>query len=127
MARGFLGHPALHVLLVLAVALIAYSNSFDIQFQFDDKANITENPLIKRVLKMNPKFTNAYINHGVIYNSEGRPDKAAEYLKQAVALRPDITEAHNNLAIAYRQKGFYGKAQEHSQIAEELKLRAKTR
>jgi tetratricopeptide (TPR) repeat protein len=46
-ARGLLAHPALHVLLVLVVAIIAYSNSIDFQFRFDDRANITGNPLIK--------------------------------------------------------------------------------
>jgi tetratricopeptide (TPR) repeat protein len=35
------------VLLILIVALIAYSNSFDVPFQFDDKASIKENILIK--------------------------------------------------------------------------------
>jgi tetratricopeptide (TPR) repeat protein len=46
-ARGFLAHPAFHVLLVLAVALIAYSNTFDVPFILDDKPNIRDNPLIK--------------------------------------------------------------------------------
>jgi hypothetical protein len=44
---GFLQKPVLHVLLIAAVGLIAYSNTFDVPFLFDDSFFITENPIIK--------------------------------------------------------------------------------
>ena len=37
----------LYILLIMIVGLIAYSNTFQIPFHFDDKPNITENSLIK--------------------------------------------------------------------------------
>jgi tetratricopeptide (TPR) repeat protein len=37
-----------HLLLITVVGLIAYSNTFHVPFQFDDYANITENPIVQR-------------------------------------------------------------------------------
>ena len=36
-----------YILFIILAAIIAYSNSFQVPFQFDDDPNITENPLIK--------------------------------------------------------------------------------
>jgi tetratricopeptide (TPR) repeat protein len=38
---------ALHLVLIALLGLIAYSNTFDVPFQFDDIRNIVENPLVK--------------------------------------------------------------------------------
>ena len=43
---GYLGRPAVHVLLLVGAVLISYSNSFHGPFVFDDKAQITDNPVI---------------------------------------------------------------------------------
>ena len=43
----FLQKPVLYILLIAAVGLIAYSNTFDVPFTFDDKYAIAENPVVK--------------------------------------------------------------------------------
>jgi tetratricopeptide (TPR) repeat protein len=47
MIKDFLKRPLFHVLLVIILSLIAYSNTFHVPFQFDDKPVIVENPIIK--------------------------------------------------------------------------------
>jgi hypothetical protein len=47
MTKGFLKKPVSHVLLVIILCLIAYSNSFHVPFHFDGKDAIAENPIIK--------------------------------------------------------------------------------
>lgn len=39
--------PAVHVLLIVILGLLAYSNTFNVPFQWDDKKLIVENPIIK--------------------------------------------------------------------------------
>ncbi|MBI5195824.1 MAG: hypothetical protein HZA10_05850, partial [Nitrospirae bacterium] len=43
----FLYKPAVHLLLIAIIGIIAYSNTFNIPFHFDDASNIVENPAIK--------------------------------------------------------------------------------
>jgi hypothetical protein len=40
------GKRILHLSLILLAGLIAYSNTFDVPFHFDDMRNIVNNPLI---------------------------------------------------------------------------------
>jgi tetratricopeptide (TPR) repeat protein len=43
----FLQKPILHILLIAIVGLLAYSNTFDVPFNFDDIGGIAKNPIIK--------------------------------------------------------------------------------
>jgi hypothetical protein len=43
----FFYKPIVHVSLIVLFSLIAYSNTFDVPFQFDDVPNIVDNPAIK--------------------------------------------------------------------------------
>ncbi len=43
----FLFHHVVAILLIAGVALVAYSNTFSVPFQFDDRSNIIENPNIQ--------------------------------------------------------------------------------
>lgn len=43
---GVLKKPSVHLFLILIVAAISYSNTFEVPFQFDDRYTILENPLI---------------------------------------------------------------------------------
>lgn len=45
-ATGFLQNTLIHVLLIVVLGSLAYSNTFSIPFQFDDQSQIFENPLI---------------------------------------------------------------------------------
>ncbi|MBI4690013.1 MAG: hypothetical protein HY754_07070 [Nitrospirae bacterium] len=47
--KGLFHKPVLHVLLISAVGLLAYSNTFSVPFQFDDCPDIIENPINKRL------------------------------------------------------------------------------
>ena len=44
---GFLHKPIVHLLLIIIVGFIAYSNTFHAPFYFDDEFGISGNPLIK--------------------------------------------------------------------------------
>ncbi|TNF55952.1 tetratricopeptide repeat protein [bacterium] len=47
MGKDFLTNPVLHIILIVVLCLLAYSNSFSVPFQLDDKDAIAENPIIK--------------------------------------------------------------------------------
>jgi Flp pilus assembly protein TadD len=42
-----IGGPLVHILLILIVGVLAYSNTFSVPFQWDDKYFICENPIVK--------------------------------------------------------------------------------
>jgi Flp pilus assembly protein TadD len=44
---AFLFNPVFHIFLIIVLSLLVYSNTFHVPFQFDDKTNIVENPLVK--------------------------------------------------------------------------------
>lgn len=53
-----------HFLLILAVCLIAYSNTFKVPFHFDDQVTIVENPIIKELgLMVNPSKAQVYMGN----------------------------------------------------------------
>ncbi len=39
----------IHALIIIVIGLIVYSNTFNVPFQFDDKSNIVENPVVKNL------------------------------------------------------------------------------
>lgn len=41
--------PYIHILIILAIGLLAYSNTFHASFHFDDYSNITGNPLLRKL------------------------------------------------------------------------------
>ena len=45
--RSFPFHHLIAIALIAGVALVAYSNTFHVPFQFDDRANITQNPNVQ--------------------------------------------------------------------------------
>ncbi len=47
MHNNILNKRILHILLIVIISLIAYSNTFDSSFHFDDEPFIVENPIIK--------------------------------------------------------------------------------
>jgi tetratricopeptide (TPR) repeat protein len=48
-SRRLLGNPLLHVLGILILGLIVYSNTFHVPFVFDDKHEIVQNPVIRNL------------------------------------------------------------------------------
>jgi hypothetical protein len=49
MARNLLSKPAFHILLVIILGVLGYSNTLNVPFQFDDVSNIVENPVVKNL------------------------------------------------------------------------------
>jgi tetratricopeptide (TPR) repeat protein len=45
--QPFLLKPIIHVLLIAALGVLAYSNTFNVPFVFDDKEQIADNPVVK--------------------------------------------------------------------------------
>lgn len=46
---NILHNSFVHILLIAVVGFTAYSNTFNVPFQFDDKANIVNNPIVKNL------------------------------------------------------------------------------
>jgi Tfp pilus assembly protein PilF len=63
MIRNFLAKPGYHLLLIMILGILGYSNTFNVPFQFDDEANIVKNPIIKNL--------DYYINPGKAEVYEG--------------------------------------------------------
>jgi protein O-mannosyl-transferase len=70
-----------HLLVIAIVGLIAYSNTFDVPFQFDDHWNIPENPVIQKVdnfisspegYNYNPRRYIGYLSFALNYHIGGR-------------------------------------------------------
>jgi protein O-mannosyl-transferase len=59
----FVKKPAVHVLLIVFLGILAYSGTFHVPFVFDDAYSITDNPLIKDIGRfMSPEGYVAYPN-----------------------------------------------------------------
>lgn len=71
-------HPALIVL----AAFLAYANTFNVSFHFDDLPSIRDNPVIRDF----------------------------QYFSAAIRLRPLGEKARFNLGLSYLAKGEYGQA-----------------
>jgi tetratricopeptide (TPR) repeat protein len=76
----FLHKPLLHIILITAVGLLAYSNTFDVPFHFDDKDAIVKNPVIKNLgnfflhtggYEYNPRRFLGYLTFALNYSIGG--------------------------------------------------------
>jgi hypothetical protein len=64
MEKGLLNNPLFHILLIVTLSLIAYSNTFSVPFHFDDKSVIVENPAIKDLQYFSsPSKVKAFTEH----------------------------------------------------------------
>jgi Tfp pilus assembly protein PilF len=75
---GLLGKPVVYIILIFAISLLAFSNTFDVPFQFDDEDEIVENPTIKdlRAFIDSSKFKNStryicYLTFALNYKMNG--------------------------------------------------------
>jgi len=66
--------------------------------------------LYNKVLKINPKFINAYNNLGVIFKELKDYPKAIDSLKKAIEIEPNYVEAYNNLGVVFQEIEEYQKA-----------------
>ena len=68
--------------------------------------------LYNKVLEINPNYTTAHNNLGVIYKDLGKIQKAKECYEKAIKLKPNYADAHNNLGLIYKDLGKIQKAKE---------------
>ena len=64
----------------------------------------------KMALKLDPMYTNAYVNLGVSYFELGKVDESITAFKHAIRFAPNHADAHYNLGIAYGEKGMIKEA-----------------
>ena len=58
-----------------------------------------------QAVKANPKAVIPYMQLGVIYEQQGKTDKATEYYKKTLDINPKFAPAANNLAWLYAEHG----------------------
>ena len=74
--------------------------------------------IFKRVVEINPKYVDGYVNIGRVRVQEGRTREAQEVLSQALKLDPELAKTHFFLGVTYKTQGDYEKALEHFRKAE---------
>ncbi|MBH67111.1 MAG: hypothetical protein CMM58_02040 [Rhodospirillaceae bacterium] len=82
-----------------------------------------ENALINynKVIKLEPNFTEAHYNIGIILDVLGRYEESIESYNQTVNLKPGHVEAHHNLGAALENLGKYKEARTSYERAIQLK------
>ena len=61
--------------------------------------------LYRRILKTNPRNSDALNLLGVIAYQEGKRDVAVDLISRAIAINPHVPDYHNNLGLALKESG----------------------
>jgi tetratricopeptide (TPR) repeat protein len=59
-----------------------------------------------QAIKLNPKFSDAYVQRGQLYQYAGQPDRAMTDFTRAIAVNPKNSYAHIKRAEAHVRKGY---------------------
>jgi len=51
-------------------------------------------------IKLNPNYTNAHYNLGIVLVQKGEMKEAVHHFRETVRLRPDLVAARDNLELA---------------------------
>ena len=85
---------------------IQHSLINDLFFQainFEKKGNLLKaKSIYKKIIKINPKFPNAYYNLGNILNALGEYEKAIHCYEKVIKIDPQNISAFNNLGVLYK-------------------------
>jgi tetratricopeptide (TPR) repeat protein len=73
-----------------------------------------------RVLAINPRYLDAYVNRGVIYARLGKFGLAIEDFSRAISIDPRATAAYYNRALAYGETGEMERARKDMESARRL-------
>jgi Flp pilus assembly protein TadD len=68
-------------------------------------------PHYRRAIALDPDFTEAWINLGLVLLRQGRPDEAMASHREALRLDPENADAHNNLGMAHYALGHIAEAE----------------
>src|SRR5262249_38576716 len=61
--------------------------------------------LLKKSIEIDPKFSEAYLQLGIVYADRGELGKAIAAYRNAIAANPNLAEAHFRLGQAYKKIG----------------------
>jgi tetratricopeptide (TPR) repeat protein len=76
--------------------------------------------LLKQAIRIQPQFSDAYLQLGILYAARGESAKAMTAYQQAIAASADCAEAHFRLAQAYRVAGEQSRARQELQTYEQI-------
>jgi len=76
--------------------------------------------LLNHAVHLDPKYTSAHLQLGILHSDEGNYAGAIAEYQQAIQLDPQLEEAHYRLAQTYRQNGDIEKAKEEVRLYEQL-------
>lgn len=79
--------------------------SYDLKGQWDNA--IDE---YNKIIKINPRYAEAYYNRGLLYGMKGNEDQAISDFSKAIEMNPRDAGAYNNRGNAYFYKGQYVKS-----------------
>ncbi len=66
----------------------------------------------KKCIQLDPAYTDAYVNLGLIHLKREQYDKALQYFARVTQLEPDNIEAYINLGYAYEKMDRFGSAKQ---------------
>jgi tetratricopeptide (TPR) repeat protein len=76
--------------------------------------------LLKNSINIDPKFTEAYLQLGIVYSAQGETQKAVGAFQKATAANPNLAEAHFRLGQTYKKMGEASKARQEFQAYEQV-------
>ncbi len=82
-------------------------------------ANRVESMLTKAIT-LDPRFSDPYVQLGILWSSRRDFAKAAEFYTKAIALDPQSGEAHYRLGVVYDRLGERSQAKQEFQLHEEI-------
>jgi tetratricopeptide (TPR) repeat protein len=87
---------------------------------FDEGRYSEAEPVLRDVIRINPRYADVQNKLGVISNLNGDLKAAAAHFEKALELNPRYTEASLNLAVTYNDLGEFRKAQEVFSVAAQI-------
>jgi tetratricopeptide (TPR) repeat protein len=80
---------------------------------------------LRRALELSPKFPEASLQLGMVFQTQGKLDESVRILEQVVATAPELASARYRLAQTYQRLGAKEKAQVEFAVYEKLKAQSK--
>ena len=68
--------------------------------------------LLKKAVRVNPKFPEAYVQLGNLYFAQKRTESAIAAYKKAAEANPELVDAHYRLGLVYKRTGESAKAEQ---------------
>ena len=87
------------------------TETFNLAVKNHQNNNLKEaQDLYNQILKVDPKYIDAYNNLGLLFESTGKDQKAMDCYKKAIEINPNYVNAHTNLGNVFKTLGEKQKA-----------------